>query len=128
MMIGNKQREEGGNTGLHNTLAAGASIKGNLTVEGDLRMDGKIEGDITCSGKIVVGPKSEIKGNVQCANAEIHGLVEGNIEVKEKLAHWTFPLISLLKSSSTIKGDIRLQIFEVEPGAKIEGRISSGTL
>ena len=119
MMIGNKQREEGGNTGLHNTLAAGASIKGNLTVEGDLRMDGKIEGDITCSGKIVVGPKSEIKGNVQCANAEIHCLVEGNIEVKEKL---------LLKSSSTIKGDIRLQIFEVEPGAKIEGRISSETL
>ena len=103
MMIGNKQREEGGNTGLHNTLAAGASIKG----------------DITCSGKIVVGPKSEIKGNVQCANAEIHGLVEGNIEVKEKL---------VLKSSSTIKGDIRLQIFEVEPGAKIEGRISSETL
>ncbi len=118
MMIGGKQKEEAVNTGLHNTLATGTFVKGNLTVEGDLRMDGKIEGDIVCSGKIVVGPKSEIKGNTQCANAEIHGQIEGNVNVKEKL---------VLKSSSIVKGDISLQTLEVEPGAKIEGRISSNS-
>ena len=104
MMIGGKQKEEAVNTGLHNTLATGTFVKGNLTVEGDLRMDGRIEGDIVCSG------------NTQCANAEIHGQIEGNVNVKEKL---------VLKSSSIVKGDISLQTLEVEPGAKIEGRISS---
>ena len=112
MMIGGKQKEEAVNTGLHNTLATGTFVKGNLTVEGDLRMDGRIEGDIVCSGK------SEIKGNTQCANAEIHGQIEGNVNVKEKL---------VLKSSSIVKGDICLQTLEVEPGAKIEGRISSNS-
>ena len=38
--------------------------------------------------------------------------------VKEKL---------VLKSSSIVKGDICLQTLEVEPGAKIEGRISSNS-
>ena len=47
-----KQREEHNASGLHNTLAAGTIIKGNVTAEADFRLDGSIEGDFQCKGKI----------------------------------------------------------------------------
>ena len=50
--MGIKQKEENTNGGLHNTLAAGTTVKGDIVTETDFRLDGKIEGDVSCSGKI----------------------------------------------------------------------------
>lgn len=71
--MGIKQKEENTNSGLHNTLAAGTTVKGNIITETDFRLDGIIEGDVNCSGKIVIGPKGKVTGNIISANAEILG-------------------------------------------------------
>ena len=77
-MMGIKQKEENTNGGLHNTLATGTTVKGNIQTETDFRLDGKVEGDVSCSGKIVIGPKGNVTGNIVSANAEILGEVEGS--------------------------------------------------
>ena len=46
--MGIKQKEENTNGGLHNTLAAGTTVKGDIVTETDFRLDGKIEGDVSC--------------------------------------------------------------------------------
>ena len=69
--MGIKQKEENTNGGLHNTLATGTTVKGNIQTETDFRLDGKVEGDVSCSGKIVIGPKGNVTGNIVSANAEI---------------------------------------------------------
>lgn len=84
-MMGIKQKEENTNGGLHNTLAAGTTVKGDIVTETDFRLDGKIEGDVSCSGKIVIGPKGNVTGNIVSTNAEILGEVEGSIHVSAKL-------------------------------------------
>ena len=61
--MGIKQKEENTNGGLHNTLAAGTTVKGDIVTETDFRLDGKIEGDVSCSGKIVIGPKGNVRGS-----------------------------------------------------------------
>ena len=71
--MGIKQKEENTNGGLHNTLAAGTTVKGDIVTETDFRLDGKIEGDVSCSGKIVIGPKGNVTGNIVSTNAEILG-------------------------------------------------------
>ena len=96
--MGIKQKEENTNGGLHNTLAAGTTVKGDIVTETDFRLDGKIEGDVSCSGKIVIGPKGNVTGNIVSTNAEILGEVEGSIHVSAKL---------VLKATAVIKGDIR---------------------
>ena len=73
--MGIKQKEENTNGGLHNTLAAGTTVKGDIVTETDFRLDGKIEGDVSCSGKIVIGPKGNVTGNIVSTNAEILGEV-----------------------------------------------------
>ena len=73
--MGIKQKDENSAGGLHNALAAGTTIKGNIITETDFRLDGKVEGDISCNGKIVIGPKGSVTGNIVSENAEILGEV-----------------------------------------------------
>ena len=47
------------------TIALGTMVKGTITVEGDLRLDGIIEGNVSCRGKVVIGPQGRIKGKGQ---------------------------------------------------------------
>lgn len=110
--MGIKQKEENTAGGLHNTLAAGTTVKGNIITETDFRLDGKVEGDINCNGKIVVGPKGCVTGNITSLNAEILGEVEGSVRVNEKL---------IIKSTAIIKGDIFAQTLEIEPNARFNG-------
>ena len=110
--MGIKQKEENTNGGLHNTLAAGTTVKGDIVTETDFRLDGKIEGDVSCSGKIVIGPKGNVTGNIVSTNAEILGEVEGSIHVSAKL---------VLKATAVIKGDIFAQTLEIEPNARFNG-------
>ena len=110
-MIGMKQKEDTSSAGgLHNTLAAGTVVKGNIVAESDFRLDGKVEGDIHCHGKIVIGPKGRVTGNIMAQNAEILGEVEGSVQVIERLT---------LKATSTVKGDITTQIQAIEPIATL---------
>lgn len=110
-MMGIKQKEEH-NGGLHNALAAGTIIKGNIITETDFRLDGSVEGDIQCKGKIVVGPKGSVTGNIIAENAEILGQITGNVQVTNKL---------VLKATAIVQGDISSQQLEIEPNAQLNG-------
>ena len=109
--MGIKQKDENSAGGLHNALAAGTTIKGNIITETDFRLDGKVEGDISCNGKIVIGPKGSVTGNIVSENAE----VDGSVKVSAKL---------ILKSTAIIKGDIYTQSLEIEPNARFNGACS----
>ena len=111
-MMGIKQKEENTNGGLHNTLAAGTTVKGNIQTETDFRLDGRVEGDVTCNGKIVIGPKGSVTGNITSTHAEILGEVEGSVHTSAKL---------VLKATAIIKGDIFAQTLEIEPNARFNG-------
>lgn len=95
-----------------NTIAKGTTIKGCVTATGDFRLDGRLEGDITLTGKLVVGESGYIKGNIICQNANIIGVVEGNVSVKELLS---------LNSTARVKGDILINRLSIEPGATFSG-------
>ena len=70
----------------HNIIAQGTKIVGTITTNSDIRIDGELEGDLICKGKIVVGQQGNIKGNVDCANAEIMGNVNGKMVVNGTLS------------------------------------------
>ncbi|MCD7913868.1 MAG: polymer-forming cytoskeletal protein [Tannerellaceae bacterium] len=110
--MGLKNREDASPGGLHNTLAAGSTIKGDVVTDGDFRLDGHVEGNIQCAGKLVIGPKASIQGNVNSGNAEILGTVVGDIHTAGVL---------VLKATAVIQGDIYTPTLEIEPNAKFTG-------
>ena len=96
----------------HNRLVAGTVVKGEITTENDIRIDGTLEGDIVCKRKIVIGNKGLVNGTVKCANAEIIGTLKGDIEVSETL---------IVQSTGRVEGDITTSVLVVEPNAYFNG-------
>lgn len=99
-------------TGLINTITVGTSIKGDIQANGDFRMDGTLEGNITLTGKLVIGEHGHVIGNVVCQNANVIGIIDGNLSVKEQLTMY---------ATARVKGDIVANKLAIEAGAYFSG-------
>ena len=62
-------------------VPANSEHQGELSIEGNARIDGLFIGNIYCEGDITIGVQGRVKGNIQCVNAEISGTFEGNLQV-----------------------------------------------
>ena len=56
-----------------NAIGQGSIINGDISTEGDLRIDGTLIGSITTKGRLVLGESGLVEGNVFCQNAMIAG-------------------------------------------------------
>lgn len=95
-----------------NLIGFGTEINGDISCNGDLRIDGTLIGNITAKGKIVVGETGKIKGELNCKNSDISGFVDGKIIVSELLS---------LKSTAKVVGDMATNRLAIEPGSKFTG-------
>ena len=91
-----------------NLVGITSKITGDITSEGDFRIDGTLEGSLDTNGKVVVGKNGKIVGNLTCKSADIEGHVNGSINCKELLS---------LKATSIVEGEVFIEKLEIEPGA-----------
>lgn len=91
-----------------NVIGKGTEITGDISSEGDFRIDGKVEGNVKTVGRLIIGKDGIIAGTINCANADIEGKVSGKMTCSGTLN---------LKSSSVIDGEVFLDKLAVEPGA-----------
>lgn len=99
-------------TSMINLISSGTDIIGDITSNGDIRIDGSVTGILSTKGKVVIGPTGKIKGEIICKNSEISGIIEGRVTISQLLN---------LKSSCRILGDIITSKLSIEPGAKFSG-------
>jgi cytoskeletal protein CcmA (bactofilin family) len=102
-----------------NRILIGTEIIGDIISNGDMRIDGKVNGSIKIQGKLVVGEKGEVDGDIQCANATLAGTIKGRVNVTE--------LLSML-TTAKIEGDVLTGKLSVEPGAEFTGTCSMGAV
>ena len=93
-------------------ISNGTVVKGEISSSNDIRIDGTFEGKIQSKGRVVVGEKALIRGDIICSNVDFWGTMEGNFYVKDTLS---------LKSSSKVKGDLHIKRLQVELDAKFDG-------
>lgn len=113
-----KQSDTSGGTGI-SVIAVGTVIEGEVTMPGDLRLDGTILGNINSNAKVMMGEQGKIKGNVTTRSSGIKGEFEGELKVSEKLH---------IHSSARIEGTIHTKTLIVENGAQIIGNCNVGTI
>lgn len=96
-----------------NRIALGCQFEGDLATENDIRIDGDFKGRLYCAGRLVVGEKATVKGDIFCANVDFSGsMTGGNIYARETLS---------LKGGCSVQGDLYFQRFQVELDAKFTG-------
>jgi cytoskeletal protein CcmA (bactofilin family) len=100
-----------------NLIGVGTVIQGDITTNGDIRIDGALTGSIAVKGKLVIGVSGSVDGEIVCQNADISGGIKGKITVSELLT---------LKASAKLIGDIITNKIAIEPGATFSGSCSMG--
>jgi len=100
-------------SGSASLIGAGTSMKGDITSNGDLRIDGTLVGNIHCSAKVVIGANGVVEGDISGQQADIMGTVTGTIKVKDLLQ---------LKSSCVVNGNLQSAKLQIEPSASFNGQ------
>lgn len=104
----NKNRVSIEPSGQPNRIGQNTKIKGDISSEGDFRIDGSLEGSVKTSGKVVIGKDGSIDGKIECVNADIEGKFSGELLVSNVLS---------LKATAHIEGQVNVAKLAIEPGA-----------
>ncbi len=91
------------------------SIKGELSGEEDLMIQGRVEGTIDLKkNNVTVGRTGHIKADIYGKVISIEGEVQGNLFGEEKI---------VVRESGVVRGNMRTPRFSLEDGAKFKGSI-----
>ena len=93
-------------------ISVGTLVKGEITSPNDIRIDGHLEGKVVSKGRVVVGDKAVIEGDVVCDNVDFSGKINGSLIVKDTLS---------LKKDCRVNGGLHIKKLIVELGAHFDG-------
>ena len=97
---------------INSLIGPGTSVAGNLEAAGFTRVDGDIDGNLVVDGKLIIGDKARIRGNVSANSVIIGGVVVGNIIVSEDVQ---------LFSTASIVGDIIARKIRLDSQVLLQG-------
>ena len=98
-------------------ISAGTTLKGDISSNSDLRIDGTIIGNVSSSAKIVIGASGNVEGDISGNQADIVGKVSGNIKTKDLVQ---------LRGDCVVNGNVYAGKLQVEPTAIFNGQCHMG--
>jgi len=100
-------------------LGPGLHIKGEISGNEDLQLDGKVEGLVSIGGfRLTVGPGAHVNADIVAREAVISGEVNGDIRACDR--------IEVMKSASIV-GDLSTGRIVIEEGAYFNGDVEIGS-
>jgi cytoskeletal protein CcmA (bactofilin family) len=91
------------------------TIKGDLTGNEDLVIDGNVEGRIDLpNNQLTIGPEGKIKADIHAKAAIVVGHVTGNVSATERIE---------VQASGIVDGDVRAPRLVVQEGAVLNGAV-----
>ena len=102
---------------VRNLIGNGTTIKGDIESNGDIRIDGHLIGSLKSNGKVVIGQTGVLEGDLTCKQAEVSGVVKGNINTEE---------LTALKATSKVEVDLTTKQLLIEVGAQFTGKCMMG--
>lgn len=104
-------------------IGKSVSIKGELTGDEDLTIEGRVEGQIKLRDhNLVIGPHGAIQGEINAKNLTVNGMVVGSISADELVE---------IKASGSVVGDIESSRISIADGGYFKGSVdlrrSAGT-
>lgn len=102
-----------GVVGAETVIGAGVSVKGDITSESDVLIDGMLEGIITTNGDVTIGINATIKANVTAGNVIVTGRLVGNIVASGE---------ANIRETGQVEGDITSAGLAITSGGVFVGR------
>jgi cytoskeletal protein CcmA (bactofilin family) len=110
--MSNNKRED---FSINTILGPGTSVNGDIDSGGFTRIDGCIRGNVNSKGRVIVGEKARMKGNISGTSVTIGGVVYGNVLASERI---------IILATGLILGDIITQRIQADEDCLIHGRVT----
>ncbi len=96
-------------------LGTGLQIKGEISGNEDLHIDGSVEGSIHLeSGRVIVGASAKVSADVSARDVIVYGTVKGNLRARDRIE---------IKNNGSVIGDLSTARIMIEDGAYFKGAI-----
>ena len=96
-------------------LGASLHVKGEISGNEDLLIDGSVEGLITLDErKLTVGPSAKVTADIIAREVVVYGNVKGNLRAKDRTE---------IKKDGSVNGDLTTSRIMIEDGAYFKGSI-----
>lgn len=90
-------------------------IRGEISGQEDVYVDGQIEGSVQLSGNsLTIGPNGKVHASVAARNVTVGGSLEGNIQASERTE---------MRKSAVVNGDVQTRRIAIEEGAFFKGKL-----
>ena len=98
-------------------LAKGVVLKGEIHVEGTVRIDGRLDGDIQTKGHVIIGEDGLVQGTITAGTVISSGRIKAKVMADER--------VQLMKTATLI-GEVLTPVLIIEEGAKLQGVMDMG--
>ena len=96
-------------------LGATIVVKGEITSDEDLQIDGKVEGPISLRGhRLTVGRAAQLSSEITAREVIVYGNVSGNLRARDRVE---------IKKDGRVIGNIATARISIEDGAYFKGHI-----
>ena len=100
------------------TIGSSILVKGDLSGEEHLLIQGRVEGQITLDGNdLTIGSRGRVKADVHAKVISVDGEVRGNLFGEEKI---------VIRKTGNVKGNLVAPRVSLEDGATFKGSIDMG--
>jgi len=96
-------------------LGKSMKIKGKISSDEYLTVEGQVEGNIDISKTLTIGKNGYVNGTINADIVKLDGKAEGNISAASKLE---------IASSGTFQGTIKSDKLVIEEGATFKGKVN----
>jgi len=108
-------QDRSGDFSINTIIGPNTDLTGDIEAGGFTRIDGYIRGNVRARGRVVIGERARMKGNVTGTNITIGGVVCGNIIADGHL---------VILSTAVVIGDIITRRIQADDGSFINGRVA----
>ena len=96
-------------------LGQSLHVKGEITGNEDLHVDGSVEGLVSLEDrKLTVGPSAKVTADVVAREVVVYGTVKGNLRARDRIE---------IKKDGSVVGDLTTARIMIEDGAYFKGSI-----
>jgi len=105
-------RDSGGQA----VIGRGTRVRGRVSGDGDLVVDGAVQGDISLRGDLVIGDGAQVTSNVEARAVTVRGELEGDVRASGLVR---------IESGAKVRGDMHGESVAIEEGAEYTGRLDA---